>query len=151
MEITLDIRKILDLLPHRYPFVLVDRVNAIDAGKSIKAHKCVSFNEPFFQGHFPQLPVMPGVLIVEALAQAGGLMVLYSMPEEERAGKVFMFTGIERVKFRRPVFPGDRLDLECRMVRSKLRLSRMEGHAYVDGHLVAEAQLTAAIINQGEM
>ena len=110
-----DIRKILEFLPHRYPFLLVDRVNEIVDGEYIKAHKCVSFNEPFFQGHFPGVPVMPGVLIIEALAQAGGLLVLHGFDPSETAGKLFLFSGLEKVRFRRPVFPGDRLDLECRL------------------------------------
>ena len=133
-----DIRKILEFLPHRYPFLLVDRVNEIVDGEYIKAHKCVSFNEPFFQGHFPGVPVMPGVLIIEALAQAGGLLVL-------------LFSGLEKVRFRRPVFPGDRLDLECRLIRHKLKLWKMEGRAYVDGVLAAEAEITAAVTDRGDM
>lgn len=140
----LDIRRIMALLPHRYPFLLVDRVNSITPGEHISAHKCVSFNEPFFQGHFPGIPVMPGVLIVEALAQAGGLMVLHGL-QEPAENKLFLFTGIESVRFRRSVYPGDRLDLECRLIRHKLMLWKMSGHAYVDGTLVAEAILSAAI------
>ena len=91
-----DIRKILELLPHRYPFLLVDRVNEIVDGEHIKAHKCVSFNEPFFQGHFPGVPVMPGVLIIEALAQAGGLLVLHGFDPSETVGKLFLFSGLPR-------------------------------------------------------
>lgn len=91
-----DIRKILELLPHRYPFLLVDRVNEIVDGEHIKAHKCVSFNEPFFQGHFPGVPVMPGVLIIEALAQAGGLLVLHGFDPSETVGKLFLFSGLKR-------------------------------------------------------
>lgn len=149
--IQLNIRKILDLLPHRYPFLLVDRVNELVPGTSIKAHKCVSFNEPFFQGHFPGLPVMPGVLIVEALAQAGGLMVLHGFTPEVCANKIFLFTGIEHVRFRRPVYPGDRLDLECKLIRKKLKLWKMQGCAYVDGQLAAEAELTAAVTDREEL
>lgn len=145
--INLDIREILNLLPHRYPFLMVDRVVEIIPGDRIKGYKCVSFNEPFFQGHFPELPVMPGVLIVEALAQAGGLLVLQHLPVDP-ASKIFLFTGIEAVKFRRPVVPGDRLDLECRLLRHKLNLWKMEGHAYVDGQLAAEAVLTAAVMDR---
>ena len=146
-----DIRKILEFLPHRYPFLLVDRVNEIVDGEYIKAHKCVSFNEPFFQGHFPGVPVMPGVLIIEALAQAGGLLVLHGFDPSETAGKLFLFSGLEKVRFRRPVFPGDRLDLECRLIRHKLKLWKMEGRAYVDGVLAAEAEITAAVTDRGDM
>ena len=146
-----DIRKILEFLPHRYPFLLVDRVNEIVDGEYIKSHKCVSFNEPFFQGHFPGVPVMPGVLIIEALAQAGGLLVLHGFDPSETAGKLFLFSGLEKVRFRRPVFPGDRLDLECRLIRHKLKLWKMEGRAYVDGVLAAEAEITAAVTDRGDM
>jgi len=153
MSIELDIRKILDLLPHRYPFLLVDRVNELDPGRHIRAHKCVSFNEPFFQGHFPGLPVTPGVLMVEALAQAGGLMVLEDLRKDAEAvrNKVFLFTGIENVRFRRPVYPGDRLDLECRLLRHKLKLWKMEGRASVDGVVAAEAVLTAAVSDREDL
>ena len=148
-EPILDIRAIMRLLPHRYPFLMVDRVTEIVAGEHIKAHKCVSFNEPFFQGHFPEIPVMPGVMIVEALAQAGGLLVLHGM-EGDTSNKLFLFTGIENVRFRRQVYPGDRLDLECRLIRHKLMLWKMSGHAYVDGVLAAEAVLTAAVTEREE-
>ena len=140
----LDIRAIMRLLPHRYPFLMVDRVTEIVPGESIKAYKCVSFNEPFFEGHFPGLPVMPGVMIVEAMAQAGGLMVLHSLADKVE-NKIFLFTGIESVRFRRQVYPGDRLDLECRLLRHKLKLWKMEGKAFVDGVLAAEAILSAAV------
>ena len=146
-----DIRKIMDVLPHRYPFLLVDRVVACDPGKSISAYKCVSINEPFFQGHFPNQPVMPGVLIMEALAQAGGLMVVAASPDGEMKNKIFLFTGMENVRFRRPVYPGDRLDLHCTLIRSKMRLWKIAGKALVDGVLAAEGELTAAIIPSEDM
>lgn len=153
MSIGLDIRRILEMLPHRYPFLMVDRVNELEPGKYIKAHKCVSFNEPFFQGHFPGLPVMPGVLIVEALAQTGGLLVLEGLNGnlESVKNKIFLFTGMENVRFRRPVYPGDRLDLDCRLLRHKLKLWKMEGRAMVDGVLAAEAVLTAAISDREDL
>ncbi len=149
----LNIQSILRLLPHRYPFMLVDRVTELVPNDYVKAYKCVSFNEPFFQGHFPDLPVMPGVLIVEALAQAGGLIVLSSFENsaEVENDKIFLFSGIESVRFRRPVFPGDKLELECRLVRQKLKLWKMEGRALVDGQLVAEAKLTAAVTERGDI
>ena len=149
-ENILDIRQILELLPHRYPFLLVDRVVNYTPLESIEAYKNVTMNEPFFQGHFPGIPVMPGVLILEALAQAGGLLVLKStdMPLEN---KLFLFTGMEKVRFRRPVYPGDKLELKCRLIRHKLKLWKMEGKAYVDGVLAAEAEMTAAIMNKEDM
>ena len=147
----LKIGRILDLLPHRYPFLLVDRVVEIQRMSNIRAYKNLTFNEPFFQGHFPGVPVMPGVLIIEALAQAGGLLVLHGFDPSETAGKLFLFSGLEKVRFRRPVFPGDRLDLECRLIRHKLKLWKMEGRAYVDGVLAAEAEITAAVTDRGDM
>lgn len=146
----LDIRQILEMLPHRYPFLLVDRVENYVPLESIDAYKNVTMNEPFFQGHFPGIPVMPGVLIMEALAQAGGLLVLKStdMPLEN---KLFLFTGMEKVRFRKPVYPGDKLELKCRLLRHKLKLWKMEGKAYVDGVLAAEAEMTAAIMDKEDM
>lgn len=146
----LDIQRIMSYLPHRYPFLLVDRVTAIESPRYIDAYKCVSFNEPFFQGHFPGLPVMPGVLIVEALAQAGGLLVLVGQDEAVVNSSIFLFTGIENVRFRKPVVPGDKLDLHCELVRQKMRLWKMRGTAHVDGVLAAEAELTAAIVPKGD-
>ena len=140
---------ILRYLPHRYPFLLVDRVTDLTPGESIVAHKCVTFNEHFFQGHFAGRPLMPGVLILEAIAQAGGLLVLTGMDEAEYAGKLILFTGIEKAKFRKPVIPGDRLDLECRKVGHKLNIWKIEGQAKVDGKLVAEILLTAAMVDAG--
>ncbi len=144
-QASLSIHKIMDLLPHRYPFLLVDRVNRLETGVSIDAYKNVSVNEPFFQGHFPGLPVMPGVLIIEALAQAGGLLVLAELDEATVKNSLFLFTGIEKARFRKPVTPGDRLDLRCELLRRKRQLWRMRGTAHVDGVLAAEAELTAAI------
>ena len=139
----MDIQRILQLLPHRYPFLLVDRVVECVSGSHIKAYKNVTFNEPFFQGHFPGAPIMPGVLILEALAQTGGLLAVSGM--ESLDDKLFLFTGLDGVKFRRQVVPGDRLDLECCNLRMKLKLCKMEARAFVDGKLAAEAQITAAI------
>ena len=139
----MDIQRILRLLPHRYPFLLVDRVVECVAGSHIRAYKNVTFNEPFFQGHFPDAPIMPGVLILEALAQTGGLLAVSGMDSLD--DKLFLFTGLDGVKFRRQVVPGDRLDLECSNLRMKLKLCKMEARAFVDGKLAAEAQITAAI------
>lgn len=140
---TMDIQRILSLLPHRYPFLLVDRVVECVPGSHIRAYKNVSVNEPFFQGHFPGVPIMPGVLILEALAQTGGLLAAAGMGD--LGNKLFLFTGLDGVKFRRQVVPGDRLDLECGNMHMKLKLCKMEARAYVDGKLAAEAQITAAI------
>lgn len=143
---TMDIQRILSLLPHRYPFLLVDRVTECVPGSHIKAYKNVSVNEPFFQGHFPGVPVMPGVLILEALAQAGGLLAAAGM--EDTSDKLFLFTGLDGVKFRKQVVPGDRLELECSNLRLKLKLCKMDARAFVDGKLAAEATITAAIADR---
>ena len=142
--ITMDIQRILSILPHRYPFLLVDRVVECVPNSHIKAYKNVTVNEPFFQGHFPGAPIMPGVLILEALAQAGGLLAVSGL-EGNLDDKLFLFTGLDGVKFRKQVGPGDRLDLECSNIRMKLKLCKMDARAYVDGKLAAEAQITAAI------
>lgn len=142
----MDIQRILSILPHRYPFLLVDRVVECVPGSHIRAYKNVSVNEPFFQGHFPGVPIMPGVLILEALAQTGGLLAAAGMGD--LTDKLFLFTGLDGVKFRRQVVPGDRLDLECSNMRMKLKLCKMEARAFVDGKLAAEAQITAAIGNR---
>ena len=147
----MDIQRILSYLPHRYPFLLVDRVVKFEIARSIDAYKNVSINEPFFQGHFPSLPIMPGVLIVESLAQAGGLLILAGEDESVITNSIFLFTGIENVRFRKPVLPGDRLDLHCELIRRKLRLSKMRGTAHVNGVLAAEAELTAAIVPKGDI
>lgn len=147
--ITMNLQRILSLLPHRYPFLLVDRVVECVPGSHIRAYKNVTVNEPFFQGHFPDAPIMPGVLILEALAQTGGLLAVSGL-EEHLDGKLFLFTGLDGVKFRKQVVPGDRLDLECSQIRMKLNLCKMDAHAYVDGKLAAEARITAAIGDRPE-
>ncbi|MBO4301376.1 MAG: 3-hydroxyacyl-ACP dehydratase FabZ [Desulfovibrio sp.] len=142
----MDIQRIMNLLPHRYPFLLVDRVVECVPGSHIKAYKNVTFNEPFFQGHFPGVPIMPGVLIVEALAQTGGLLAASGLDSVEN--KLFLFTGLDGVKFRRQVVPGDRLDLECGNLRMKLGLCKMEAKAFVDGKVAAQAEITAALADR---
>lgn len=144
----LDITKILDFLPHRYPMLMVDRVLEIERGKYIKALKNVSINEPFFQGHYPQQPIMPGVLIVEAMAQAAGLLALDYLPPKMR-GRAVYFMGIDKVKFRKMVLPGDQLILEVELLQwrpkgDNPKIVRVGGKASVDGVLAAEAELLAA-------
>jgi 3-hydroxyacyl-[acyl-carrier-protein] dehydratase len=141
---TFDIQEILGLLPHRYPFLLIDRVVEFERGKRLVAIKNVTMNEPFFQGHFPGYPLMPGVLIVEAMAQAGAIIMLNEIPDREK--KLAVFTGIEKAKFRRPVTPGDQLRIEVDVVSMKSRLGRMEAKAYVDGKVACQATLTCSIV-----
>ena len=140
---------ILGVLPHRYPFLLVDRVLEIVPLASIVALKNVTFNEPFFQGHFPEHPVMPGVLILEALAQAGGILVVKSAPDNMN-GKIFLFTGIEKVRFRRPVVPGDQLILKIEYVNHKMNIWKMDAKAFVSDKLVAQGILSAAVVDRSE-
>ncbi|MDR1684940.1 MAG: 3-hydroxyacyl-ACP dehydratase FabZ [Desulfovibrio sp.] len=146
----LNINEIMKFLPHRYPFLMVDRVVSMTYRQKVSAYKNVSINEPFFQGHFPGLPLMPGVLIVEALAQAGAFLILHGLPADTVRNSVFLFAGIEGVRFRKPVVPGDRLDLECELLKQKMRLWKMRGTASVDGVPAAEAVLTAAVVPRGE-
>ncbi len=146
---TLDINDIFKILPHRYPFLLIDRVVEIERKQRIVAIKNVTINEPFFAGHFPNMPVMPGVLIVEAIAQAGGALLLTEV--EDRSNKLILFTGIERAKFRRPVVPGDQLRIEVelkawRAVENMIAV-RMEGTATVDGQKVAEASVKCQLVD----
>ena len=141
----LDIKAIEAILPHRYPFLLVDRVISQEGGKKLVAVKAVTVNEPFFAGHFPGHPVMPGVLILEALAQAAAIMAMAAVPEERRAGKVTYFMAIDGARFRKPVVPGDRLELHCTMVRNKGTVIKVKGEAKVDGETVAEAELMAML------
>jgi 3-hydroxyacyl-[acyl-carrier-protein] dehydratase len=139
--------EILDLLPHRYPFLLVDRILHYEPMQYAEAIKAVTLNEPFFQGHFPSYPVMPGVLILESLAQTGGILVAKSIPES-MDNKMFLFTGIEKVRFRRSVFPGDVLHLHVRYLKRKLNLWKIQAEAKVDGKLAAQGILTAAIVDR---
>ena len=139
-----DVQWIMSLLPHRYPFLLVDRVLEIEPRKRIVAIKNVTINEEFFVGHFPQRPVMPGVLIIEAMAQAGGVLLLHDRPPEQR--KLVYLTTIERARFRRPVVPGDQLRFEVEVVQLRERFARLAGKAIVDGQTVAEATVSSAMV-----
>ena len=145
----LDIGQIQAILPHRYPFLLIDRVLEIQRMKKIVALKNVTINEPFFQGHFPSFPIMPGVLIVEAMAQAGGAMLLTEV--EDRNNKLIVFTGIEKARFRRPVVPGDQLRIEVVMLSWKEGPSRiavrMEGKAFVNGKVVCDGTVSAQLVS----
>jgi 3-hydroxyacyl-[acyl-carrier-protein] dehydratase len=141
---TLDVNDIMAILPHRYPFLLIDRVVEVARMQRIVALKNVTINEPFFQGHFPGYPIMPGVLMVEAIAQAGGALLLTEVPD--RADKLMVFTGIERAKFRRPVVPGDQLRIEVEVLNWKTRAVRMQGNVFVEGKLVCEAVVMCQLV-----
>jgi 3-hydroxyacyl-[acyl-carrier-protein] dehydratase len=140
----IDIREIQTLLPHTYPFLLVDRILEIEPGKRIVGIKNVTFNEPFFPGHFPGRPIMPGVLIVEAMAQTAGVLAFKSIPEEEQGRPVF-FLGLDNVRFRKPVVPGDQLRMELEITKHRQAIWGFSGKSYVDGKLVAEADLLAML------
>lgn len=142
----MNIQEISAILPHRYPFLLVDRISEIDPGKKIVGFKNVSINEPFFQGHFPNHPIMPGVLIIESMAQMGGVLAFKSAKGSE--GQLVFFLGIDRAKFRRPVYPGDQLRIEVEVLQERPPYWKLKGLAYVDGKLAAEAELKA-MLGQG--
>ena len=141
---TFDIQEILEFLPHRYPFLLIDRIVEFERAKRAVAIKNVTINEPFFQGHFPGYPIMPGVLVVEAMAQAGAVLMLHEIPD--RHTKLAVFTGIDNAKFRRSVVPGDQVRIEVDVLSFRTRAGRMAGKAYVDGKVACEATLTCMIV-----
>ncbi len=145
---TIDLQGILDLLPHRYPILLVDRVLDFEPGQWIRGLKNISYNEQIFQGHFPARPVFPGVYILEAMAQTGGCLLLQDI--EDRARKVIYFMGIDGAKFRKPVLPGDQLVMEVKVVQLKGRICKMRGEAFVDGQKVAEAEFMSMLMDLAE-
>jgi beta-hydroxyacyl-ACP dehydratase FabZ len=142
----LTITEIMSILPHRYPMLLVDRVLEIDPGKRIVAIKNVTANEQFFQGHFPGAPVMPGVLIVEAMAQCAAILFLRDLPDRDR--KLYLFGGVDKARFRRPVIPGDQLRLECDLLQRRSNSVRIRGVATVGGELVAEAEMLSVAVER---
>jgi beta-hydroxyacyl-ACP dehydratase FabZ len=145
----LNIEDILRFLPHRYPFLLVDRVLSMEPSRSIVALKNVTYNEEFFQGHFPDIRIMPGVLLVEAIAQAGGILLFHSIPEPEK--KFVLFSKIENMKFRRPVVPGDQIRLECELVKFKGRFFWLRGTAVVDGETAVEGEMMASLLKREDL
>ncbi len=142
----LELREILGILPHRYPFLLVDRILEMETDRRAVGLKNVSGNEPFFQGHFPGVPIMPGVLIVEGMAQVGAALLLSHMPDRHR--KLIYFTGIDKCRFRRPVVPGDQIRYELTVLRLRSQVCRMRGEARVDGDLAAEAEILSAMTDR---
>lgn len=144
MKCVMDIHEILKYLPHRHPFLLIDRVIEMEEGKSLVAIKNVTINEPFFVGHFPGRPVMPGVLILEALAQAAGVLAYKSTNTLPSEGVLYYFAGIDNARFRRVVEPGDQLRLEVKVIKTKRDMWKLEGSAHVDGELACAAELLSA-------
>lgn len=146
----IDIREIQNILPHRYPFLLIDRILELEPGKRIVGMKNVTFNEPFFQGHFPGHPIMPGVLLVEAMAQVGGVLALKSAAEQniDISQKVIYFMTIDNCKFRKPVLPGDQVRFELELTKQRANVRGFKGTALVDGAVVAEAELMAMIVDK---
>jgi len=145
-ELVFDVAAIERILPHRYPFLLVDRITELAPGEFVRGVKNVTVNEPFFQGHFPGHPIMPGVLIVEAMGQTGGILLLNSFDRPEE--KVVYFTGLEKVRFRKPVKPGDQLVMELKMVKQRRGMCQMEGKAFVDGEVVTQAEMSAVVVDK---
>lgn len=143
MDRIMDIRDILKRLPHRYPMVMIDRVIELIPGEKIVALKNVTINEPYFCGHFPSNPIMPGVMIVEAMGQAGGILATAKLPMDCQLESVY-FMGFDKVRFRKPVIPGDQLILEVRLLKQRMKTVKMAGNAFVDEKLVAEAEFLAA-------
>ncbi|HTI05911.1 MAG TPA: bifunctional UDP-3-O-[3-hydroxymyristoyl] N-acetylglucosamine deacetylase/3-hydroxyacyl-ACP dehydratase [Gemmatimonadales bacterium] len=144
----MDIAKIMDYLPHRYPFLLVDRIVEVEGQKRIVGIKNVTINEPFFQGHFPGHPIMPGVLIIEAMAQVGGMLLMSHFEGQDTANKVVYFMSLDNVKFRRPVVPGDQIRFELEMLQFRGKTCRMKGAGFVDGQVVAEAEMMAMVVDR---
>ena len=142
---TFDIQEILGLLPHRYPFLLIDRIIEFEPTKRLVAIKNVTINEPFFQGHFPGYPIMPGVLVIEAMAQAGAIIMMAEIQDRDK--KLVVFTGIERAKFRRQVVPGDQLRIEVNVIVWRTMAVKMQGKCTVDGKLVSEATVTCQLVD----
>lgn len=149
-EITLDVEQIKKLLPHRAPFLFVEKLTDIRPGESATGYKAVSFNEPHFQGHFPDFAVMPGVLIVEAMAQTAGALVVYTMSKDREHPPSVFFMTVDKARFRKPVRPGDLLRLPVKAVRHRGPVWRFSGEAYVDGVLCAEAEFSAMIREEGD-
>lgn len=145
----LSIEEILKILPHRYPFLLIDRVLEMEKGKSIVAIKNVTYDEHFFQGHFPRIRVMPGVLIAESMAQAGGILLYHSVPDPDNI--VVFLSKLDKTKFRKPVVPGDQLRIEVKILKLKSKIGQIEGKVYVDGELVADGEVMASIANLEEL
>lgn len=143
MDSNYDIQGIMDLLAHRYPFLLIDRVIEVAPGDKIKALKNVTINEPFFQGHFPGRPIMPGVLIIEAMAQVGGILAYLTGSVEQR-NRLIYFMGMDKVRFRKPVVPGDQIIFDAKIIKFRTKAAKMSGTASVDNQLVAEAELIAS-------
>jgi 3-hydroxyacyl-[acyl-carrier-protein] dehydratase/UDP-3-O-[3-hydroxymyristoyl] N-acetylglucosamine deacetylase/3-hydroxyacyl-[acyl-carrier-protein] dehydratase len=144
----LTIEEIIRFLPHRYPFLLVDRVISLEPGKAIAAIKNVTANESFFEGHFPEIKIMPGVLIVEAVAQAGGILLYNTLPDPQK--KIVVLSKLQNIKFRKVVVPGDQLRLEAELVKVRARFATIRGRAIVDKEIVVEGEISAAIVNLEE-
>jgi 3-hydroxyacyl-[acyl-carrier-protein] dehydratase len=143
----MNVSEIQAIIPHRYPFLLVDKIEEIELGKRIVGVKCVTINEPFFQGHFPGYPIMPGVLILEAMAQVGGVLA-FKTSGEAAEKKLVYFIGIDKAKFRKPVLPGDQLRMEIEVIQVRPPYWKMKGNAYVDGKLVCEGELKAMLADR---